>query len=160
MRNSKRIKIVAGGTAVLMGGGIAFAYWTTTGDGTGTASTSAGASNLSFSQTVAQQSLGLYPGQAPQTIAGTVTNENASGGQYQYVTSVTAAIASVDKAEGADGVCGISDYEITDGTMAVGQNLAPGDSIAFTGAKIAFVNKATDQDGCKGATVNLTFTSN
>ena len=156
MRNSKRIKIVAGGTAVLMGTGIAFAYWTTSGSGDGTATTSAGEVNqLSFVQT--ETPADLYPGGPAQPIAGTVTND---GEQDSYVTKVVVTIDSITQAAGAVGGCTADDYLINDGEMLVGEDLASGVSADFSGASIEFVNdELANQDGCKDATVNLTFTA-
>ena len=155
---SKTKKFIIGGaavTAVAVGAGVAYAYWTTTGTGSGTASTSAGASNLTITQT--SDSSGLAPGVAAQTITGTVKN-NASNSAY--VTSVTVSIASVTKAAGATGTCDATDYTLTGATMPVTTDVAPGASAPFTGATLAFNNKATNQDGCKGATVNLSYASN
>jgi hypothetical protein len=41
--------------------------------------------------------------------------------------------------------------------MAIGKDVAAGASTSFSGATIQFNNKASNQDGCKGATVNLAY---
>jgi hypothetical protein len=42
--------------------------------------------------------------------------------------------------------------------MTVGKDIAAGKSESFSGASIQFNNKSSsNQDGCKGATVNLAY---
>jgi len=154
MRNKKKI-ILAAAAVVVIGAGSAFAYWSTTGSGTGSGTTSAGASNLTIVQT--STIANMYPGDAPQTISGTVTNGAANSA---YVNTVTASIASVTQAAGAVGTCDSTDYTLATPTMTVASDIAAGASKPFTGATLQFNNKASNQDGCKGATVNLAFSSN
>jgi hypothetical protein len=148
----KRGIVVGATTVALVGGGVAYAYWTTSGSGTGSAATSAGAANLAIAQTSTISN--MYPGDGPQTIAGTVTN-NASNSAY--VAKVTVSITSVTQAQGATGTCDASDYTLSSPDMAIGKDVAAGASTSFSGATIQFNNKASNQDGCKGATVNLAY---
>src|SRR4051812_37931446 len=152
MQKKLKAAIVSGTAIAVVGGGVAYAFWSTTGAGSGTGSTSSGASNLDIAQTSAIT--GLAPGVAAQTITGTVTN-NATNNAY--VNTVTVSIASVD---GGAGSCDASDYTLASPTMTVAKDLAPGASTGFSGATIAFNNKATSQDGCKGATVHFSYASN
>lgn len=151
---TKKQKVAAAfAAAMVAGSGTAYAYWSTTGSGTGTAATSAGAANLTVTQTAAPTN--LYPGAAAGAITGTVRNnaENAA-----YVTQVMASIASVTKAANAPaGTCDASDYVLSNAAMAVGKDLASGATEAFSGATLAFNNKTSNQDACKGATVNLAY---
>ena len=56
------------------------------------------------------------------------------------------------------GTCDATDYTLANATMTVGAEVAPGSAKgAWTGATIKFNNKATSQDQCKGATVNLAY---
>ena len=74
---------------------------------------------------------------------------------------MTVAITSVDKATGAvAGTCDATDYTLTGAVMTVDQDVpAGGGTQAFSGATLGFNNKPdTNQDACKGATVNLTYT--
>lgn len=144
-------------TAILIGGGgaAAIAYWDAGGTGTGSATTG---TNAAITAVQTSTVTGLVPGGAPQTLAGNFNNGNTSP---TWVTSVTASISSVTKAVGApSGTCDATDYTLTGATMAVGAEIASGTGKgAWTGATIAFNDKAsTLQDGCKGATVNLTYT--
>ena len=150
MHRKKKI-LIAGTAIVAIGAGTAFAYWSTQGTGSGSGATSAGASNLAIVQTSTISN--MYPGDSAQTISGTVTNnaENAA-----YVNTVTVSIASVT----ATGTCDATDYTLASPVMTVGEDVAAGATVPFTGATIKFNNKATNQDGCKGATVNLAYASN
>jgi hypothetical protein len=100
----------------------------------------------------------MFPGDAAQTISGTVQNnaENSA-----YVNTVTVSIASVTKAAGATGDCDASDYTLATPVMTVTTDVPAGATVPFTGATLKFNNKAdANQDGCKGATVNLAYASN
>ncbi|MGH8963156.1 MAG: hypothetical protein ACRDWT_18525 [Jatrophihabitantaceae bacterium] len=157
MRFSRKTIIVgiAGTAAALTLGGVALAYWSTTGSGTGSATTSTGGSNLSVSQDALS---GLAPGVAASTISGTITNNAANSA---YVNTVTASISSVDQPAGATGTCDATDYTLASPTMTVRTDVAGnGGTVTFHGATLAFNDKATNQDGCKGATVNLAYVSN
>jgi hypothetical protein len=154
---SKKNKIVAVCAAAVLtsvGGGVAFAYWTTTGSGTGSAAT-----GTNSAITVVQTSVvgGLEPGGAAQTLSGNFNNPNSSP---VYVTDVVASIAGVTQAVGAVGSCDATDFTLSLATMPVGHEVAAGNAKdAWSGATIAFNNKATNQDGCKGATVNFAYAS-
>ena len=87
MRNlssKKRFALIASTVAaVFVGGGIAVAYWTTTGSGTGTAATG-NSSTVTVSSTAIT---GLYPGGPAVPIVLNVNNPNASA---QYIATVVA----------------------------------------------------------------------
>lgn len=155
MRLSKKVAALVSGAAIVVAssGGVAFAYWSTTGSGTGTATTSSGAANLAVLQTSTISN--MYPGDAPQSIAGSVTNNAANSA---FVQKVVVSVSSVTQAAGATGTCDASDYALTTPEMTVGKDIAAGKSESFSGASIQFNNKSgSNQDGCKGATVNLAY---
>jgi hypothetical protein len=143
-------------TAILVGGGgaAAIAYWSAGGSGTGTAVTG---TNSSITAVQTSTVSGLAPGVAAQTLTGKFNNSNTSP---SYVTSVTASIASVTKL--GTGTCDATDYTLTNAVMAVGAEIPAGSAQgAWTGATIAFNDKSgTNQDACKGATVNLSYAIN
>jgi hypothetical protein len=147
-------KVAAGlgaGAIVLAGGGVAFAFWSTSGSGTGTATTATATSNLLVTQTSAPTD--LAPGVAAEGISVDVQN-NATNNAT--VAQVIVSIASVTPV-GA-GVCDKSDYDLSNATMTNGAaDLAHGAVAHFSGATLGFHNKATNQDGCQGATVNLSY---
>ncbi len=153
-RRRPRWLIVTGIAAGLMViGGVAFAYWSTTGSGTGTATTGT-SSTVTVTQVAAPTN--MAPGVAPGAISGTIHN---GGTVNAHVASVTVAIASVTKANGVVLVCDATDYTLANPVMLVDKDVPAGGDQAFQGATLGFNNKpATNQDGCKGATVNLTYT--
>lgn len=153
---SRRKKTVALVTAALLavGGGVAIAYWTVGGSGTGTAATGTTSNILPVQTSVVTD---MHPGDEPQPLSGTFTNSDEGP---VYVGTVTASIASVNKANGApDGTCDATDYTLVGAAMTVDAEVPVGfRQGTWTGATIQFNDKTTNQDACKGATVNLTYT--
>ena len=162
-RISKKGLVFGASAGVALGlTGAALAYWTSTGSGTGMAPT--GTAPASTTLTFAQDALtNLAPGLPAQTISGTVTNTSS---QSQYVASVTVAIGSVTKGPPGSTTytalpCTAADYTLGGTTtMTVGHDVLPAGNTSFTGATIVFNDTGSNQDGCQGATVNLTYTSN
>jgi hypothetical protein len=100
---------------------------------------------------------GLMPGGARAAITGLVTN---NGPDDTDIADIVVSISSVTKAAGAvAGTCDASDYILLDPTMAVAARLGAGASIAFSGASIGFRTTAANQNACKGATVNLLYST-
>jgi ABC-type spermidine/putrescine transport system permease subunit II len=152
-KNSKKTAAAAATAVVLLSGaGVAYAFWSAGGSGTGTATTS---TNVPITAVQTSVVSGLQPGGAAQTLSGNFTNGNTSP---VYVSSVTASISSVTiNGEVAVG-CDATDYTIANAAMTVGAEVPAGTAKgAWTGATITFNNKATNQDACKGATVNLAY---
>lgn len=151
---SRKRGIIIGLVALLATAVAAYAYWSATGSGTG----SGGAATTTTALTVNQSTTltAMYPGDSAQTISGTFTNTNSGPA---YVSTVTASIASVTKAVGAPaGTCDASDFTLANATMTVNADVPAGSNVgSWTGATIKFNNKATNQDACKGATVNLSY---
>lgn len=151
---TKRRKVVAGAAAlVLAGSGVAFAYWSAGGSGSGTAATG---TNVAITAVQTSTVAGMAPGDSAQTLSGNFTNTNSGP---VYVTSVTASISSVVKADGVLGTCDATDYTLANAVMTVNAQVAAGTGQgAWTGASIKFNNKTdANQDACKGATVNLAY---
>jgi hypothetical protein len=136
---------------IIAGAGVAFAYWTSGGGGTGSAET-----GTSDALVVNQTSVvtGMGPGVAAQGLSGDFSN---NGTTNAHVDTVTAEIGDIT---GGDGACSADDYAIAGSPMTVNADLAPGDPVgAWSGATIAFANDpAVNQDGCKNATVAIVYT--
>jgi hypothetical protein len=148
---SKLTTVAAGSVAAVALSGIAFAYWSATGSGAGTAG-----SDTTVPVTVNQTSTitTLAPGLPAASLAGHFDNPNAGP---VYISGVTVAIDSVTPVGG--GTCDASDYTITQ-PAAVNAEVPSGTAKgSWSGGGIAFNNKATNQDGCKGATVTLAYTA-
>jgi hypothetical protein len=167
MRKISRKQLIVGGVAaavIAAGTGAAFAYWTTSGSGSTTASTTSGVSNtLDFSNNAITA---MYPGDASQALTVTVTNHDAS--QKVQVSTVKAYL-TVSQAAGAVGSCSSADYKL-DGTAGTSSaspvtlawtahELAAGGGNASTAGtdSIQFNNLGSVQDGCKGATVTINY---
>jgi len=153
-KTTRRRGIVLGVIASLAIGGAAVAYWTAGGAGTGSGSAAGSQSALTANQTTTLSA--MYPGDSAQTISGNFDNPNSGP---IHVGTVTASIASVTKAAGAPaGTCDASDFTLANAAMTVNAEIPVGTGKgAFTGATLKFNNKATNQDACKGATVNLAY---
>jgi hypothetical protein len=154
-RRTRRIAVVsAAALAVAVGGGVAYAYWTAGGSGTGTAGTGT-TQTLTVNQDNTSPITNLYPGGPAQNLSGTFTNPNPGP---IYVAGVELTISSVTKAVGAPaGPCTADDYTITQ-PNDVNAEVVTG--TAWSGATIAMKNTSSNQDGCKGATVNLHYEVN
>ena len=153
-KNKRRAtKVVALTAALVVAGGAAFAWWTAGGSGTGSATT-----GTVSAVTVVQTSpiTGLAPGLPAQTLSGTFNNPNTGP---VYVGTVTVSISSVVKAVGAPaGTCDSTDYTLSNNPLTYNAEVLANDTSTWTGPAIAFNNKPSNQDGCKGATVNLAYT--
>jgi hypothetical protein len=148
MSTSKRtFAIVASATAaVLVGGGVAVAYWTTTGAGTGTAT--AGTTDA-FTITQTTSPTGLYPGGPAQNLSISVTNPGSSAAQ---ITTLTATPTSTDQPG-----CDAGDFEVVVSGIPT-TTIAPGGSQAFTNvATVALTETGNNQDACKNAVVTISY---
>jgi hypothetical protein len=152
-RNLKQRKFalpIAALVALVVAGG-AYAYWTTNGSGTGSAAT-----GTDSGVTVAQVGTisGLVPGGNAQAVDFKINNPAST---KQYISSVAVSIASITKNGSAASGCSAADFDLSQ-PNAINRDLSSGDtSFAPSGASIAMKDLATNQDGCKGATVNLAF---
>ena len=158
-KKRKPLVVLLSVVALVVAAGAALAYWTADGSGTGDATTGAGGSSVDVVQT--SDVSNLRPGGTPQELSGTFTN---AGDSTAYVGTVTVSIASVDKDAGAPaGDCDASDYTLTHAAMVINAEVPVGTDQGTWGttapeiATIEFNNKSTNQDGCKGATVNLAY---
>ena len=153
-RHTKRRTVGLGAVLALALAGAAFAYWTAGGSGSGSATAAGAQTPLTANQTTVLTA--MYPGDSAQTISGNFNNPNS--GPIQ-VTTVTASISGVTKAAGAPaGTCDANDFTLANPAMSVGAEVPAGTAKgSFTGATIKFNNTASNQDACKGATVNLAY---
>lgn len=133
--------------------GTAFAYWTTSGDGSvaNAAGTSAPVTVTGVGAT------GLVPGGTAQSIPFTINNSQPTA---QYISEVTISIGTIVKKSGAVGDCVAADFTLTQ-PNAINFDIPSGGKSydASQGAKIRMVNSNYNQDGCKEATINLNFTA-
>jgi hypothetical protein len=167
MKN-RTVALIAGIGVAVLGGGIAFAYFTGVGSGSGTATV--GSNNpIVVNQTSAVTAMG--PGIAPQALSGNFTNSN--GGPV-FIGSVSAVVTGVPAGTPSPGplACTATDFVITGGaggvapfnnayTTPINRQVPVGTGVdTWSGLTLAFVNKATNQDACKNASITITYTAN
>ena len=146
----KKATTVALAGALLLGtAGGAYAYWTTSGNGNGSATTGT-SSALEVKVDAATGGL-LTPGGPTQTVAFHITNHN-SGLQRLNGVSVTVANADGTPWTAVPG-CSAADYSVGTPSVATG-DIASGATVDGT-VTISMVNSTSNQNGCKGATVPL-----
>jgi ABC-type glycerol-3-phosphate transport system substrate-binding protein len=155
-RKFNRTAVAALGAVVVLAAAGAYAYWTNGGSGSGSAATG---SNVAITVTQTSTITGLYPGGPTAALAGKFNNTNPG---TVYVNDVNATIASVTGPNiTVPNPCTAADYQLNGFPVSVDAEVASGTAQGnWTGASIQMLNPATNQDGCKGATVNLTYTSN
>lgn len=171
MKN-RTIALLAGIGVAVLGGGIAFAYFTGVGAGSGTAT--AGSNNpIVVTQTGALTPVG--PGIAAQPLTGKFNNANSGpvfvGSVSAVVTAVTPVVPN-PAPNPAPPACTPSDFVIAGGaggaapfnnayTTPVGHEVPVGTAVdSWSGLTLAFVNKSTNQDACKNAGITITYTAN
>jgi hypothetical protein len=114
-----------------------------------------GATVFSISITQTSVIIGLAPGIPADAVEAIGTN---AGDTNIFVQMVVVSISSVTKAPLAvAGNCDAMDYIVEAPQMPVNQTVPPAGSVEIGGAAIAFNDRATNQDACKGATVHLNY---
>jgi hypothetical protein len=132
--------------------GIAYAYWTTSGNGTGSATTG---TNTAVTVTQHGTISGLVPDGAAQAVDFTINNPSTTP---QYITSVAVSMTGVTGPNiDATHPCTTADFTLTQPT-AINADLANGDhTYSPSGSTLKLDDLGTNQDGCKSATVALAF---
>jgi hypothetical protein len=150
---TKKRALIAGVVGALAMGSVAFAYFTTTGSGTGSATVGTSSAVTLHGTTDTT----LYPG--TQTVVH-FTVDNPSDG-HQLVNVIKLDSVSTDPAHVALG-CDTSASAFTMANVTANQDVASGDgtTIAATGI-LKFINDPlASQDGCKNAPLTLHLSSN
>jgi hypothetical protein len=145
--NTTKKKIAAGAAAAALvaSTGVAAAYWTQGGTGTGSAST-----GTTVDVTVNQTSTisDLYPGGDAVTLSGDFDNTNDGPVKVGSVTVVVDPTFS-EQDDAGKPACTPADFEIG-GSAVVDDEIVSGSGVgAWTGLTIKLVNSATNQDNCK-----------
>jgi hypothetical protein len=155
--SKKRVAAVGLVTAAtLVGGGVAVAYWTTTGSGTGTATAGTTVDN-DWEVTVDVTDVKNL---APTTLAGSPSQDvgyeikNVGVGN-QYLTKADISIVGVTSGSLPGPSCSVSDFAITPTQKDFGVNMAPTDPAETGFVTLRLIDNDLNQDNCKGATVTL-----
>ena len=131
---------------------VAIAFYSTVGSGEGNATTADNyANDLVISNTEPAET--LVPGSEVQ-ITGEIANDNPGSAKVGTITgSVT------DATEVLTGTCAIADFTI-DNIVLSGSDVIPAnDSVGFT-ADLNMADTAVSQDACKGAELDIDWSSN
>ena len=155
-RKLTRRRVAAAGALFLLAAIGAYAYWSGGGSGSGSATTGS-PSTITVTQTANPS--GLYPGGPSAALSGKFNNPNSGP---VFVHEINATIASVTGPNiTEENPCDADDYQLDGFPVAVDQQVPNGTAQgSWSGASIKLINSGTNQDGCKGATVNLAYTAN
>jgi len=156
--NKKTTAILATGLLLASAGG-AYAYWTTTGSGTGSATT--GTTSLFTIVNAATTGSALSPNGPTQTATFNVHNP---GSGSQFVSSVVVSVANSDGSPWTSVTgCSASDFSLNTGSVGAAATLLPAENLA-TGADstqqsvtIRLIDSGSPQNGCKSVTVPLHY---
>jgi hypothetical protein len=150
-----KVVLLALGTVTVLGVA-AYAYWTGSGSGTGSA-TAATPASLTVNQTNAAIT-NLFPGGPARALSGNFDNPNPGP---VYVHNVTAVIHTFSsQADGSKPACTQDDFSVG-GTANVNAQVAAGNGVgSWSGLTVSMVNAGTNQDNCKGVSIQIDYTAN
>ncbi len=143
----KRTSAALGILLALVVAGGAFAYWTISGGGTGSATAGTVTSDLTVTQLSAVT--GLYPGGSPVALPVRISNANSAPVK---VGSLSAALDGSTLPTG----CTVADFAVS-GPVALNTMIGGSASLDNSGLTVQMVETGVNQDACKGATVTLQY---
>ncbi|GAA2002158.1 hypothetical protein JL107_01775 [Nakamurella flavida] len=149
----RKAAVVVGAGVLLLGGGVAYAYWSSTGTGSGAAETGSAPAFVVASDPATGDP--LTPGGPAQSVAFSVTNPSTG---VLNLASVLVTVANADGTTwtaGPTGACSAADYSV--GTPAITYGPIAAGAAANGSVTIAMVNRSANQDECKNVTVPLYF---
>ena len=150
----KRVLTALGCTVALAATGVAVAYFTSSGSGTGSASVGS-SSPVTLHATISSN---LYPGSSSPV---TFTVDNPSSGS-QRVGTITLSSISVDSGHAAcSTTIGGGNPDFTMAAVTVNKTFGPGNGQSVTPSGTLAMNETgVNQDACQGATLTLNLTNN
>jgi hypothetical protein len=146
--NIKKNRFVIGGTVLVfvLAAGVAFAYWTGSGEGTGTAKANYASPSFEVSSTLVEN---LYPG---ASAAVTVKVKDTDANQNEYLTKLEAEVKETSVAE-----CKKEWFEVTPASQEPKVVVVHGETKEYTVSLKMKEEAAVNQNACKGATVTLKY---
>jgi hypothetical protein len=144
----KKRTVVVGVLAALAATGLAVAYWTQAGSGTGTGTVGT-TGTITLTGTIAA---GIYPG---GTSAVTLSAANSGNAAVKVQTVSQNGAVTFDAGHSG---CSAADFSMP----TVTENISvPGNAVAqaLTAGVLSMTNTAVAQDACKGATITITLAS-
>jgi hypothetical protein len=145
--NTKKNRLAIGGVvlALVLAAG-AYAYWTSSGEGTGTVKASAGGAAFEVSSTLVE---GIYPGGSS---AVTVKVKDVDASQSEFLTKLEAEVEKTSAAE-----CKKEWFEVTPASQEPKVVIAHGETKEYTVTLKMKEEAAVNQNGCKGASITLKY---
>jgi hypothetical protein len=150
---SRKAMVVVAVVAFVATAGVAFAYWSATGSGSGSAATGT-TSGLTVVQT--SSPTGLYPG---GTVALSGNFDNPNSGKV-YIAAVTATVTPFSvRPDLTKPACTEADFTIS-GSATVAAEIPVGPGVgSWAGLSLNMTDAATNQDNCKNVTVPITYSA-
>ena len=148
------VALAIGALAVVVVG-VAFAFWTQGGTGSGGA-TAGTTTAVTVNQTGTPS--GLYPGGPAQALSGTFDNPNAHA---VHISSVTAVVHPFSvQTDATKPACTQADFAV--GGAGTGAVVVPSGTGAgsWSGLDVRLVDGVANQDNCKGVSITLDYTAN
>lgn len=141
-------------TAVLatIGGGAAFAYWSSLGTGDGSSATGS-SQNFTITSTTTDNTVALSPDGPIHTVNFTVTNP---GSGTQHLNAVTPTVANADGTAWNSGTCTAADFTLSGNTFTTPVDVAASGTVTGS-VKLQMKNRNVNQDDCKDVTVPVHF---
>ena len=147
-RGTRRTTVLVVLVTLGLMGVAAFAYWTTSGEGTGEARVASPKSSLKAEGALVE---GLSPGVSKEM---TVTVRNTSATASQHTELLEAAVTG-DSNEATG--CRKGWFTVSPGTQLITKELAPGEAETAKVTVTMVAAETENQDSCKGASVNVHF---
>jgi predicted ribosomally synthesized peptide with SipW-like signal peptide len=144
---TKKKRLALGGVvvALVLAAG-AYAYWTSSGEGTGTVKASSGGAAFEVSSTLAE---GIYPGGSS---AVTVKVKDVDASQSEYLTKLEAEVEKTSAVE-----CKKEWFEVTPASQEPKVLIAHGETKEYTVNLKMKEEAAVNQNACKGASITLKY---
>ena len=96
----------------------------------------------------------LFPGAPPHLLSGTFTN---TGSAAVFISNIEAGLTAVTDGQGS---CSLASYRLLNPVMPVGREIPVGENVgSWSGATVQMIDEPATQDGCKLATVNISYTA-
>lgn len=145
--NTKKQRLALGAVVLaLVLVATAVAYWTSSGEGTGTVKASSGGAAFEVSSTLAE---GLYPGGSS---AVTIKVKNVEASQSEYLTKLEAEVEKTSVAE-----CKKEWFEVTPASQEPKVAVAHGETKEYTVNLKMKEEAAVNQNACKSASITLKY---
>jgi hypothetical protein len=155
MRKTTKLAAAVGASALVIGSaGIAYAYWSTSGSGDGSATTASAAGLVVVNQGTTVSD--LSPGSGTQALSGTF--DNTTNPSPVKIVQVSVDFTGTTWKTN----CSAADYKLVQpAAQTAGNTMVPtGTTVgAWTGGSIEMLDSLTDQEGCKGQVLKLHYTA-